>query len=488
MMKQNSYKKNHISFIVEEIIKSIKSVFVFIFLAITNINEGGIYVILALIILSVLKSLLKWFTIKFSVNNNELLYYTGLINKKKLEIPFDKINTIDINRNIIDRLFNVSTLKIDTGAVKELGQEIKLKINEKDVYEIRDLINELSSENINDSIELLEKSHQKTFCKTITFKEILIYSLSKSKIFWAIGGVFFIGDFILNLEETFNISITNNVVESIEVEKIFSIGLFKSILILILVFIVMYVFISIIYIIFEFVRLYNFTVTNDKNDIKIKYGLLTIKEYSIPKDKIYAIRYKQNILQQFLKIFQIEVVTVGYGDEKNEQAILYPVADKDFINSTLKLILPSFEFAGDINKPPKKALSRFIIKRSIVLIAFLIIPLAFMIPNTLLLIKICSFTILILYNILLGYLNYRNTSLGVNKELLVASSGSIEKVTTLIKQEYLQSVEILENPFQRKKHVCDFKLDIYSNKLGDIVIIKNMNKILLNNIDKNLIL
>ncbi|MDY2630598.1 MULTISPECIES: PH domain-containing protein [unclassified Clostridium] len=123
-----------------------------------------------------------------------------------------------------------------------------------------------------------------------------------------------------------------------------------------------------------------------------------------------------------------------------------------------------------------------------ILIVFIIIPLCFFIPNKLLLIKISLISFLILYNIFLGYLEYRNTSLGVNKELLVASSGSNIKITTLIKQEHLQSIEVKENPFQRRKNVCDFKLDIYSNKIGDIVVVKNLNKVLLNTIDKNLIL
>lgn len=78
--------------------------------------------------------------------------------------------------------------------------------------------------------------------------------------------------------------------------------------------------------------------------------------------------------------------------------------------------------------------------------------------------------------------------MAINKDLVVVSSGSIEKVTTLIKQEYLQSVEIKENPFQKRKSVCDYKLDIYSNKLGDVVIIKNISSLLLNTIDENLIL
>ncbi|MCF0147667.1 MAG: PH domain-containing protein [Clostridium sp.] len=487
MMKDNKYKRAHVSYILEESFKSIKSLFVLLILVISSIDKGRIYVFIALILLVFLNSLLKWFTTKFYINNNLLLYNTGLINKRKLEIPLDKINTIDISRNIFDRIFDVSTLKIDTGAVKEVGQEIKLKINEKNAYEIRNLINNLSEEKNNYIIES-SRDNNEIYSKTITFKEIVKYSFCKSKILWAIGGVFIINDFILNLEDTFNISIIKDIIDSIDMDKVFSVGLVKMILMIICLFVIVYILISILYIIFESIRLYNFTLINDKNDIKIKYGLFTLKEYSIPIDKIYALRYKQNLLQQFFKIFQIEIVTIGYGDEKNEQAILYPVGDIDFINSILKEVLPSFHFTGDINKPNKNVLSRFIVKRYIVLIIFLIIPLFFIIPNELLLIKITLTTFSIVYNIFLGYLNYRNTSLGFNKDLILATSGSNMKVKTIIKQEHLQSVEVKENPFQRKKQVCNYKLDIYSNKLGDIVIVKNLDKDLLNNIEGNLIL
>lgn len=487
MGKQDNFRKNHASFIFEDLILSIKSITIFLLIAFANLNKTKFYVI-GIILLFSLKSIIKWANTKFLITNNEVLFQTGLINKRKLEVPFDKINTIDINRNIIDRIFNISTLKIDTGAVKDLGQEIKIKVKEKDAYSIRNYINGEVKESINETTDSYIQHNSKIFSRTITFKEILIYSVSKSKILWALGGIFFLNDLILNIEETFNLSVTNNVVDGIDIEKLFSNGLLKSILITSIFLIVIYLLITIIYIIYEVVRLYDFTITNDINDIKIKYGLLTIKEYSIPKDKIYAIRYKQNLFQQLFKIFQIEVVTIGYGDDKNEQAILFPVANKKFINSTLNLIVPNFKFEGEYNVPTKNVLSRFIFKRSLILIMFFIIPLYFIIPSNLNIIKIIISIILILYNMLLGYINYKNTSLGVNEKLLVTSSGSIPKVTTLIKQEYLQSVEIKENPFQRRKGVCDFKLDIYSNKLGDIVLVKNLNKDIFNNIDKNLIL
>ncbi|MDU2158608.1 PH domain-containing protein, partial [Clostridium sp.] len=149
MMKLNEYKKNHICFIFEEVVKSIKGLFVFIVLCFANLDEGGIYGVLILILLCVINSILKWIMIEFYINNNELIYKSGIINKKKLEIPFNKINTIDINKNIIDKMFNICTLKVDTGAVKEVGQEIKIKINKEEAYKIRNFINGINQFNFN---------------------------------------------------------------------------------------------------------------------------------------------------------------------------------------------------------------------------------------------------------------------------------------------------------------------------------------------------
>ncbi|VYT64652.1 Bacterial membrane flanked domain protein [Clostridium tertium] len=481
-------KRNHKSFIFEEIIMSIKSAYFFIILAILNLKTSGVYVLIAIALFSIIKSILKYINIKYYYDDSELKYFTGIINKKQIEIPFDKINTIDINLNIVDRIFNVCTLKIDTGAVKELGEEIKIKLVKEEAYKIRSVINDLIDKKDLRDKDKKEDVNKSKFKETITFKEIFLYSLSKSKLLWAIGGFFIISDLVFNIEDTLNITITDTIIESVNIDEIYALGMAKIVGIGIIIFIILYIFISFLFIIFELIRLYNFTLIDDENDIKIKYGLLTIKEYSIPRNKIYAVRYKQNLLQQIFKIFQIEIVTIGYGDEKNEQAILYPVANKVFINTTLKEILPDFNFEDNINCSPKNVLSKFIIKRSLILILFLILPLHFIIPKTLLILKIVIFTFLIIFNIILGYINYRNTSLGINKDLLRCSNGSLQKITTLIKQEYLQSVEIKENPFQRRKSVCDFKLDIYSNKIGNIVILSNMEKILINHIDENLIL
>ncbi|EOR20014.1 hypothetical protein A500_19159, partial [Clostridium sartagoforme AAU1] len=184
---------------------------IFIALSIAKFDEGGIYVTLGLVVLSIIVSILKWITIKFYIKDSELIYKSGIINSKKLEIPFDKINTIDINKNIIDRIFNVCTLKIDTGALKEVGQEIRIKVKKEDAYEIRNFINKSNDEEIYENLEGISNRKEQEFLKTISFKEIFLYSISKSKIFWAFGGIFLIGDFLQKLEEKFNLSIASDI-------------------------------------------------------------------------------------------------------------------------------------------------------------------------------------------------------------------------------------------------------------------------------------
>ena len=198
-------------------------------------------------------------------------------------------------------------------------------------------------------------------------------------------------------------------------------------------------------------------------------------------------RYKQGLIQQKLGIFNLEAVTIGYGDEENEKAILYPIANKKLLEDIINKNLPSFKAKLEINKPPSRALSRFIIKEIIQI--SVIIALTFLVNRNMYInLRLIISLLLILISIAIGYLNYRNTSVGVDEKILLCSSGALKKITTIIKQDSVQSVQVINGPFHRIKGILDIKIDIYTNKFSEIVIIKNMHKDIYNTISENLII
>lgn len=483
---ENNVNRNHWTYMIKSLIKMIKGNF-FIFILLM-VNKTGIYYIGAIVILMIITSILQWRKTTFHISDDLLIHEKGVISKSKEEIPFNKINTIDVGQSILDRMFNVSTMKIDTGSAVAEKSELQIIADDEDIKELREII--LGSKKVETSQgdEAVENGAASSEVeKVITIGETIKYALTKSKLGWAIGGFFVLHNSLDDIGNLLGISFSkyvsfNSNADSIKAESIASI-----IMILIGLALLLYVLITIASIIFEAVRLHNFTVKADEEKISVSYGLLSKKQYSFSMDKIYGLRYRQSMLQQILNIHTVELISIGYGDEKNESALLYPIADDDFKNEFIKKLLPDMTFEGEVNKPPKSSLKRFVLAKFIMYSIILIPSCMFIkfIPQN---IKLAAVMLVSSYCLISGCLNYKNTSLGVSQKALMASAGAFSKVTTIIGQDTLQSITKKQGIFQKRGKVCDYKIDLYSNKLGDVVHVRNMSEDMFAELQQNLIL
>ena len=57
---------------------------------------------------------LKWMTTNFAVSNNRVIFRQGVVAKKGIEIPLDRVNTIFFNQGIFERMIGAGTLKIES--------------------------------------------------------------------------------------------------------------------------------------------------------------------------------------------------------------------------------------------------------------------------------------------------------------------------------------------------------------------------------------
>ena len=93
----------------------------------------------------------------------------------------------------------------------------------------------------------------------------------------------------------------------------------------------------------DFVRYYDFRAKRRGDKIYIRYGFLKKVEYTVPVDKIQALRLKQSFVARLGKRYMAEIVNVGMGDdndEKNSFLILYSTEAK--LNEKLSVLLPEF--------------------------------------------------------------------------------------------------------------------------------------------------
>lgn len=103
----------------------------------------------------------------------------------------------------------------------------------------------------------------------------------------------------------------------------------------------------------DFIRYYDFRVKRKQDHLYIRYGLLKKMEYTVPVEKIQALKINQSFIARISGYYMAEIVNVGMGDEaeeKNSFLILY--CRKSELKQRLGLLLP--ELSGTVGEELQK--------------------------------------------------------------------------------------------------------------------------------------
>lgn len=75
----------------------------------------GRYAGVAVAGLLVVRGVLHWFTTKYRITEDQVELHTGLVVRKQLAVPGDRIRTVDAKADFLHRIFNLAELRIGTG-------------------------------------------------------------------------------------------------------------------------------------------------------------------------------------------------------------------------------------------------------------------------------------------------------------------------------------------------------------------------------------
>jgi uncharacterized membrane protein YdbT with pleckstrin-like domain len=72
----------------------------------------------------------RWLTTHFVITNRRVIFRTGLLTKRGIEIPIDRVNTVHFHQSIVERLVGAGDLLIESGG--ESGQQRFTDIRQPD--------------------------------------------------------------------------------------------------------------------------------------------------------------------------------------------------------------------------------------------------------------------------------------------------------------------------------------------------------------------
>ncbi len=403
--------------------------------------------------LSMIYSIVNFFRTHFIVQGNELILHTGIFNRKKLSIPFERIQTINFEQNIIHQFFSVLRMKVDTAGSEKNEFEFHALEAEK-AYALRDAIMEekKSLNTISSHTSDEEKPLEFSPIMSLTQTQLLKVGLTQNHI--KSGGLIFLFFFWIyqNLKE-----VGVDVDEYSEDIPQWEMGFY-----LIFSLTAFFIFISVlISLIRTLITNYDLKFLRSSRGFKVISGLLTKREVSALDHKIQHVSWSDNLLKRWIGFKDLSLNQASSNELTSKQNIRIPGCTMDHIHLVTSSVFGQIDFDSmKMNGIDKKYFIRYTF--IIVVLIILTIIIAGIIDQYS---KIPYLLIAGLYLIGTRYIGFRKITFGFNDELIYITGGIFGEKAEVMPMFKIQALEIYQSPYQTKHHLASITLFTASGKL-----------------------
>ncbi len=426
-------------------------------------NKGIIItsIVMGITFLSLVYSILVYTRFYFFIQDNELCVRSGVFRKKILNVPFDRIQSVDFKQNIIHQFLNVVSVQVDTAGSK--GSELELDAIElKTAEELREIV--LAYKRTKSSSDITNPDMPLNIpvvpvvpelILSLTPKDLIKIGMSENHLRTA--GIIFA--FFLGLADDIDQLLGWDVYGRLEdtTTAMSLVGLLAT-----LVAIPIFIFISFsITLVRTVLRYYGLKFWREGQSFKVVSGLFTRNQKTIQKSKIQLIRWMTSPLKQIFGIYQMNIYQATNIEQNRDKSLVIPGCYQQQVDHTLDMTVPGFR--GALFTSHRMDVS--IVYRSVILFGFF--------PALL-------FGILAWYNegvtqwlltlifpmaILMGYAYQKKRRLKIHPDYILSEGGIFGKTFKLVEIYKIQGVLIETSPVQRLRGLTS--LHVYTAG-GDI--------------------
>ncbi len=417
------------------------------------IKAGGLWGLLAITAITLVVlgfQFFRWRKTWVILEDNLVIIERNTLNKIRNTIAIENISAVNMERNLFERIVGTYRIKMDTNSMTTADQtDISIVFREDVAIQFRKLVLErmnalkgneepaLSEERQPDQLFEKKMADKKFFhCSTKDMFMHALYTMPLFSLLISIAGIGFTVWYISSF------GWMDFIREAI--------GGFIA-----LAFIV----ISCIWtIVKNFIAYYDFTVYRDGKDLHVRCGLIKLKSYTIPVDKISALQIEQPFFSRIFKRYNAKVVTVGVGDEEGESSNITMSLTKEQLKNQLHELVPEYDWASIEDTIPEEnagmsvRLAKSIKWHILTIISILALVFYFEAPWWV------GILIPILVDILINVLyilSHRASTYLIKDEGAMFSEGYLNKTYMTIEYKKMQYMDLSYHPIANVYGVCD---------------------------------
>lgn len=512
MELENKKFRCHISIIFEECATFIGSALLLVLLNVsdfftdetmtdTDVLYGtlaivGIIVVLMLFVL--LRGIFRWRKTTITIDRESIVWERDTLNKKKLTIGIQNISSINVERNIFERLIGTAKLKIDTNSLSTANKtDVMFLFKHAEALQYKEYLESLvramtEEDKEYDSVEVSSdeedvsgaeskrympesakawKTSKNSACdmdsqeldsnKRIPQEATKKTGNSKNKVIAEYTSTE--GEIIMHC--LYDISILGLIVCGVPtvfgiveiIRTVFSGNINLGELMGILTIVITFGYATFYTMVGKLLRYYGLRVKRSGNRLYMKYGLLKIREYVIPVEKINAIHINQSMISRIFHRYHVTMDCVGVGDENNEIAQLTLSLPYDEVIKRVSQILPEYDVSqiSSVERISPKAFWHKL--RGLFILAILcagfwvgaIMTAEGKMNLTFILIAVTVMTVLFGWSVLAIFLQLKTEGSMFGEKHMVTVTGTFGKDIMLISYEKVQYASTNESPMTR---------------------------------------
>lgn len=287
------------------------------------------------------------FTFYIDDENDEFIIQEGIINKTKTAIQLNKIQQVNINQSLIQRLINVYALEVDTagsdtkeGNIKAISHSLALDLKAK-------LLENTKKE---DAIAATENATETTSQTEQPFLKINLLSLIKVGITSNyVKSVGLILTFFFTIMENLKNIGKDDLINEDQIERFVSNSVWYSFLVVV---VVLFTVVFIINVVRTLVKYFNYTITKQKGSLLLSYGLINTKSTIVKPEKVQMVSISRNYFQKKLNVLEIKIKQAVRDEKQHSKAqIEVPGCDEREKDEIIKLIFKQLPQKGEMMKP-----------------------------------------------------------------------------------------------------------------------------------------
>jgi len=370
---------------------------------------------------------IRWSSTTYAVDARAIHHHTGVIRHDDTDVPLARVEALDIQQGLLQRLFGVYSVNVQTGGAGKGGEIALPALGASAVAELREVVG-APAPTVDEATRL-----------RLAPGALLVAALTAGQL-GVIVPVLAVGAQIA--QQAFEEGEGRRAVRALPDtmgEWLLAAGVLLAAAWALSV-------------VGAGVAFAGFSVARDGDRLRIRRGLLSRREATIPVARVRAVRVVEGVLRRPFGLATLQMEVTGYAEEAAVARTLFPLLRTRSVLGALERLLP--ELADDPHRlapPPARAWRRYLLLPVVVALgvgAALAVSLSSPAP-----------LVVLFLGVAYGQARWQAAGWRLAEGRLAIRSLRLARTTVLAPTRYRESHELAQSVLQRRARLADLRVD-----------------------------